>query len=193
MATTPVTLAETASAFSETLIFRGLLQKAEDQNQRRAALAVRVEHGLNAILRQVALYSFEEEVHRRRVDGELTEKDLGDVWLRVQKELLGPAVRLEEQHRNFWAYIPQFINSPFYVYSYAFGNCLGYSLSHAYEINPQGFPDKYINFLKAGETKDYDELLAPFGVNITDRSSWEGGLSMLEQMISELESTVDGR
>jgi oligoendopeptidase F len=115
MATTPVTLAETASSFSETLIFRGLLQKAEDQNQRRAALAVRVEHGLNAILRQVALYSFEQEVHRRRADGELTEKDLGDVWLRIQKELLGPSVRLEEEHRNFWAYIPQFIHSPFYV------------------------------------------------------------------------------
>jgi oligoendopeptidase F len=193
MATTPVTLAETAAAFSETLVFRGLLKKADDKNQRRALLAVRVEHGLNAILRQVALYSFEQEVHRRRADGELTEKDLGDVWLRIQKELLGPSVRLEEEHRNFWAYIPQFIHSPFYVYSYAFGNCLGYSLSHAYEINPEEFPEKYLNFLRAGGTQDYDELLAPFGVDITDRSSWKDGLSTLEQMISELESMGNAR
>src|SRR4051812_32507921 len=94
---------------------------------------------------------------------------------------------------NFWAYIPQFIHSPFYVYSYAFGNCLGYSLSHAYEINPEEFPEKYLNFLRAGGTQDYDELLAPFGVDITDRSSWKDGLSTLEQMISELESMGNAR
>ena len=136
---TPVTLAETAAAFSEMLVFQALLEKAEDIGQRRAMLAARVEHSLNAILRQVAFYSFEKEVHRRRSEGELTADELADIWLGVQREVLGPSVNLTAEYRVFWSYIPQFVHTPFYVYSYPFGNLLGNVLYRRYESAPDGF------------------------------------------------------
>jgi oligoendopeptidase F len=184
---TPVTLAETVAAFSEMLVFQALLEKAEDIGQRRAMLAARVEHSLNAILRQVAFYSFEKEVHRRRSGGELTADELADIWIGVQREVLGPSVNLTAEYRVFWSYIPQFVHTPFYVYSYPFGNLLGNVLYRRYESAPDGFAQKYLDLLAAGNTKDYADLLSPFGLDVYAPGFWDIGLAMVSTMISELE------
>ncbi|MFV0279288.1 MAG: M3 family oligoendopeptidase [Rhodoblastus sp.] len=187
MAQTPLTLAETASVFGEMLTFRALLAKTEDVAQRRALLASKVEDMINTVVRQIAFYTFEREVHTRRREGELTAEQLCDVWMSVQGESLGPAIRLQPGYETFWAYIPHFIHAPFYVYAYAFGDCLVNSLYGVYQRAEQGFVERYFDMLKAGGAKHHSELLAPFGLDATDPAFWNIGLSMIEELIAELE------
>ena len=188
MAPTPLTLAETASVFGEMLTFRSLLARAETPAEKKIMLASKVEDMINTVVRQIAFYSFERRVHAERREGELTAERIGQIWLDVQGESLGPAIRLNPGYETFWTYIPHFIHSPFYVYAYAFGDCLVNSLYATYEKAETGFQDKYFALLKAGGTKHHTELLAPFGLDATDPSFWSMGLGVIERMIGELEA-----
>jgi oligoendopeptidase F len=186
MAPTPLTLAETASVFGEMLTFKRLLANV-DKRQRKAMLAAKVEDMLNTVVRQIAFYSFERKVHVERKTGELTAERLNALWLEVQRESLGPAIELKPGYETLWAYIPHFVHSPFYVYAYAFGDCLVNSLYAVYERAAEGFAERYLQMLAAGGTKTYSELLAPFGLNARDPAFWQGGLGVIERMITELE------
>ena len=191
MAPTPLTLAETASVFGEMLTFKKLLANAE-RKQRKAMLAAKVEDMINTVVRQIAFYSFERKLHLERRQGELTADRLNALWLEVQHESLGPAIELRPGYETFWAYIPHFVHSPFYVYAYAFGDCLVNSLYAVYEQASEGFAERYLQMLAAGGTKHHSELLAPFGLDARDPAFWQGGLGVIERMIGELESLDAG-
>ena len=188
MASTPLTLAETASVFGEMLTFRRLLAQTKSAKQRQALLAGKVEDMINTVVRQIAFYSFERAVHTERKNGELTATRLGEIWLSVQGESLGPAIEIKAGYENYWMYIPHFIHSPFYVYAYAFGDCLVNSLYAVYENAAEGFAERYLDMLAAGGTKHYSELLRPFGLDAKDPKFWDGGLSVIAAMIDELEA-----
>jgi oligoendopeptidase F len=188
MASTPLTLAETASVFGEMLTFRSLLERTRDRRERKAMLAQKVEDMINTVVRQIAFYEFERKVHTERRNGELTSDQLGEFWLEVQAESLGPAIRLGEGYETFWTYIPHFIHSPFYVYAYAFGDCLVNSLYAVYQNAESGFQEKYFAMLRAGGTKHHSELLAPFGLDASDPGFWAKGLSVIAGLIDELEA-----
>jgi oligoendopeptidase F len=188
MCQTPLTLAETASVFGEMLTFRTLLEKTTDKRERKAMLAQKVEDMINTVVRQIAFYQFERKLHTARKDGELTSEQIGELWLSVQGESLGPAIKISEGYETWWTYIPHFIHSPFYVYAYAFGDCLVNSLYAVYQNAAPGFQEKYFELLKAGGTKHHSELLKPFGLDATDPSFWSKGLSMIEGLIDELEA-----
>jgi oligoendopeptidase F len=188
MASTPLTLAETASVFGEMLTFRSLLEKTTERRERKAMLAQKVEDMINTVVRQIAFYEFERKVHTERKKGELTSDQIGEFWLEVQSESLGPAIRLREGYETFWTYVPHFIHSPFYVYAYAFGDCLVNSLYAVYQHAEKGFQEKYFEMLKAGGTKHHSELLKPFGLDASDPAFWQKGLSVIDGLISELEA-----
>jgi len=188
LANTPLTLAETASVFGEMLTFRSLLAKTTDPKQRFALLSSKVEDMLNTVVRQIAFYTFERRVHTARRQGELKTEEINQIWLDVQQESLGDAVIANEGYDVFWAYIPHFIHSPFYVYAYAFGDCLVNSLYAQYEKSSEGFAERYFELLKAGGSKHHSELLAPFGLDAKDPQFWSLGLSMIEGLIDELEA-----
>jgi oligoendopeptidase F len=188
MAPTPLTLAETASVFGEMLTFKRLLSQTKNAKQRQALLAGKVEDMINTVVRQIAFYSFERAIHTERKNGELTAERIGQIWLSVQGESLGPAIEIKAGYENFWMYIPHFIHSPFYVYAYAFGDCLVNSLYGAYEHAADGFAERYLAMLAAGGTKHYSELLKPFGLDAKDPKFWDGGLSVISGMIDELEA-----
>src|SRR5262245_10624235 len=186
MAPTPLTLAETASVFGEMLTFRKLLANADDK-QRKAMLAAKVEDMINTVVRQIAFYTFERKLHTERRSGELTAERINALWLEVQQESLGPAIELKPGYETFWAYIPHFVHSPFYVYAYAFGDCLVNSVYAVYERSAEGFATRYLEMLAAGGTKHHSELLAPFGLDARDPAFWQGGIGVIERMIAELE------
>jgi oligoendopeptidase F len=189
MAPTPLTLAETASVFGEMLTFRSILRSTKDPSARKALIASKVEDMLNTVVRQIAFYTFERRVHTtRREGGELTAEQIGEIWLGVQGESLGSAVRMSEGYENFWCYISHFIRVPFYVYAYAFGDCLVNSLYAVYQNAEEGFAEKYFEMLAAGGSKHHSELLAPFGLDASDPDFWSMGLKVIEGMIDELET-----
>jgi oligoendopeptidase F len=191
MAPTPLTLAETASVFGEMLTFKTLLGSTANAAERKAMLAAKVEDMINTVVRQIAFYSFERKVHLERKEGELTSERINELWMEVQTESLGPAIDLRPGYEVFWTYIPHFIHSPFYVYAYAFGDCLVNSLYAVYEKAEAGFAERYLDMLAAGGTKHYSELLQPFGLDARNPDFWQGGLSVIDRMIGELES-LDG-
>ncbi|WP_412842001.1 M3 family oligoendopeptidase [Brucella pseudogrignonensis] len=191
MASTPLTLAETASVFGEMLTFRSLLERTTNKRERKAMLAQKAEDMINTVVRQIAFYQFERRVHTERREGELTSERIGEIWMDVQRESLGDAVNLNPGYETFWTYIPHFIHSPFYVYAYAFGDCLVNSLYAVYQNSEKGFQQKYFDMLKAGGTKHHKELLAPFGLDATDPDFWSKGLSVVEGIIDELEAMED--
>ncbi|MCE8514759.1 M3 family oligoendopeptidase [Ruegeria pomeroyi] len=188
LSSTPLTLAETASVFGEMLTFRKMLEKAETQEQRKVLLAGKVEDMINTVVRQIAFYDFECKLHAARRQGELTPEDIGALWMSVQGESLGPAFDFMEGYESFWAYIPHFVHSPFYVYAYAFGDGLVNALYSVYAEGAEGFEEKYFDMLKAGGSKHHKELLAPFGLDASDPKFWDKGLSMISDMIDELEA-----
>ncbi len=187
MAPTPLTLAETASVFGEMLTFRSLLERTETKSERKILLAGKVEDMLNTVVRQIAFYSFERKVHLARKEGELTSDQLCDIWMSVQADSLGPAIRMGEGYETYWTYIPHFIHSPFYVYAYAFGDCLVNSLYAVYQNGAEGFQETYFDMLRAGGTKHHSELLKPFGLDASDPAFWQKGVSVIEGLIIELE------
>jgi oligoendopeptidase F len=187
MADTPLTLAETASVFGEMLTFQSLLKTAPDKSTRKAMLAGKVEDMLNTVVRQIAFYDFESRLHMKRREGELTPDAIGEIWMAVQSESLGPAFTFDDEYRYFWSYIGHFIHSPFYVYAYAFGDCLVNSLYAAYQSGLPDFQSKYLEMLKAGGVKRHKELLAPFGLNASDPAFWDKGLGVISGFVDELE------
>ena len=187
MAPTPLTLAETASVFGEMLTFRSMLATITDTTERKAMLASKVEDMLNTVVRQIAFYKFERAIHLERRNGELTTEQISQLWMNMQSESLGPAIALRPGYETYWAYIGHFIHSPFYVYAYAFGDCLVNSLYGVYERSSDGFAERYLAMLAAGGSKSYSELLAPFGLDAKDPGFWTIGLSVIERMIDELE------
>jgi oligoendopeptidase F len=188
LASTPLTLAETASVFGEMLTFRAMLDTAKDQKERKVMLAGKVEDMINTVVRQIAFYDFECKLHEARRGGELTPDDINALWMSVQAESLGPAFEYMPGYETFWAYIPHFVHSPFYVYAYAFGDGLVNALYAVYQESPEGFEDKYFDMLKAGGSKHHEALLAPFGLDASDPTFWDKGLSMIEGFIDELEA-----
>jgi oligoendopeptidase F len=188
MAPTPLTLAETASVFGEMLTFRTLLARTSEPRQRKAMLAAKVEDMINTVVRQIAFYSFERKLHTQRKEGELTPDQIGELWLSVQGESLGPAIELKPGYETFWSYISHFVHAPFYVYAYAFGDCLVNSLYAVYEHASDGFAERYLAMLAAGGTKHHSELLKPFGLDAREPTFWHRGLSLIERLIGELEA-----
>jgi oligoendopeptidase F len=188
MSGTPLTLAETASVFGEMLTFRALLDAA-DPKRRRIMLAAKVEDMLNTVVRQVAFYYFESLLHDERRSGELVPDRIGELWLQVQRESLGPAFEFTPEYSVFWAYVPHFIHTPFYVYAYAFGDCLVNALYSVFQSGHPGFQTKYLQMLRAGGTKRHKELLAPFGLDASDPTFWKKGLDVIAGFIDELEQT----
>jgi oligoendopeptidase F len=187
MSHTPLTLAETASVFGEMLTFRSLLDTASPA-QRRIMLAAKVEDMLNTVIRQVAFYQFETLLHDERRSGELLPERIGELWMQVQTESLGPVFEFTPEYSVFWSYVPHFIHSPFYVYAYAFGDCLVNALYSVFQSGHPGFQAKYLAMLKAGGTKRHKELLAPFGLDATDPAFWNKGLDVISGFIDELEA-----
>ncbi|MDX1401393.1 MAG: M3 family oligoendopeptidase [Kiloniellales bacterium] len=183
---TPLTLAETASVFGEMLTFRSLLKRQEDPKTRKIMLAGKVEDMLNTVVRQIAFHSFETKLHEERRQGELLPERIGEIWLETQKESLGPGIRFEEEYRHYWSYIPHFIHVPFYVYAYAFGDCLVNSLYAVYEDSEEGFAERYLELLTSGGSKRHKALLAPFGLDASDPEFWKRGLSLISRFIDEL-------
>jgi oligoendopeptidase F len=188
LSSTPLTLAETASVFGEMLTFRQMLDAATDPATRKVLLAGKVEDMINTVVRQIAFYDFECKLHEARRGGELTPDDINALWMSVQGESLGPAFTFMEGYETFWAYIPHFVHSPFYVYAYAFGDGLVNALYSVYTQGDPGFADKYFEMLKAGGTKKHGELLAPFGLDASDPAFWDKGLNMISGFIDELEA-----
>ncbi|MDD9908431.1 MAG: M3 family oligoendopeptidase [Ahrensia sp.] len=188
MASTPLTLAETASVFGEMLTFRSLLEQTRTADERKTMLAAKVEDMINTVVRQITFYLFERRIHEERRNGELTSDQIGEIWLSVQEMSLGNAVKIGPGYETFWTYIPHFIHSPFYVYAYAFGDCLVNSLYAVYQSSPNGFQEKYFDMLKAGGSKHHSKLLKPFGLDASDPDFWHQGLSVIEAMIDELET-----
>ncbi len=188
LSSTPLTLAETASVFGEMLTFRKMLDAAKSDTERKVLLAGKVEDMINTVVRQIAFYDFECKLHAARRNGELTPEDINALWMSVQAESLGPAFEFMEGYETFWAYIPHFVHSPFYVYAYAFGDGLVNALYAAYTDAPEGFEDKYFDMLSAGGSKHHKELLAPFGLDASDPAFWDKGLSMISGFIDELEA-----
>jgi oligoendopeptidase F len=188
LSSTPLTLAETASVFGEMLTFRRMLDAAESQAERKILLAGKVEDMINTVVRQIAFYDFECKLHDARRTGELTPDDINALWMSVQAESLGPAFDFVDGYETFWAYIPHFVHSPFYVYAYAFGDGLVNALYAVYQEQPDGFQAKYFDMLRAGGSKHHKDLLAPFGLDASDPTFWDKGLGMISDMIDELES-----
>ena len=188
MSGTPLTLAETASVFGEMLTFRALLEAETDPARRRIMLAGKVEDMLNTVVRQIAFYEFERRLHDERRNGEITADRIGDIWMAVQTESLGPAFEFTPEYRVFWAYVPHFIHSPFYVYAYAFGDCLVNALYGVFQGGHPGFQQKYLDMLRAGGTKRHKELLAPFGLDASDPAFWRKGLDVISGFIDQLEA-----
>ena len=188
LSSTPLTLAETASVFGEMLTFQKMLDQATNKTERKVLLANKVEDMINTVVRQIAFYDFECKLHDARKKGELTPSDINSLWMSVQSESLGPAFEFVDGYETFWSYIPHFVHSPFYVYAYAFGDGLVNALYATYKENPKGFEDKYFNMLSAGGSKHHKELLKPFGLDASDPEFWSKGLSMISEMIDELET-----
>jgi oligoendopeptidase F len=187
MSDTPLTLAETASVFGEMLTFQALLKQETEPKRRRIMLASKVEDMLNTVVRQIAFHEFETRLHDERRQGELMADRIAEIWMATQVESLGPALRFDDDYRVFWTYIPHFIHTPFYVYAYAFGDCLVNSLYAVYQGAQKGFAEKYLDMLRAGGTKRHKELLAPFGLDASDPAFWAKGLGVVRGFIDELE------
>ncbi|MWP37861.1 M3 family oligoendopeptidase [Rhodobacter sphaeroides] len=191
LSSTPLTLAETASVFGEMLTFRRLLDAARTPAERKTLLAGKVEDMINTVVRQIAFYDFECKLHEARRQGELTPEDINALWMSVQAESLGDAFEFMEGYETFWSYVPHFVHSPFYVYAYAFGDGLVNALYAVYAEGTPGFQEKYFEMLSAGGSKHHKELLAPFGLDASDPTFWDKGLSMIAGFIDELEAMDD--
>ncbi|MBU6235585.1 MAG: M3 family oligoendopeptidase [Alphaproteobacteria bacterium] len=196
LASTPLTLAETASVFGERLLFEREFEAETNPERRVLLLAGKLDDMMATVVRQIAFFEFEKGVHaHRRTKGELTYEAIGDIWMQTQKASLGPAFTLDESYRNQWSYIPHFINSPFYVYAYAFGDCLVNALYETYENTPAAdkaaFVDKYLDLLRAGGSKHHSEALAPFGIDLSDPAFWQRGIHSISKMIDRLEAAIE--
>ena len=187
LADTPLTLAETASVFGEMLTFKSLVKNSKNKNEKIYLLRSKIEDMLNTVFRQISFFIFERNIHDMRARTELSDDDISTLWMKSQKESLGNNILLTDDYDCYWAYIPHFIHSPFYVYAYAFGDCLVNSLYSKYEKSNDSFNDKYFNLLKSGGSQNYQVLLNKFNLNPKDKNFWQMGMNLIKNLIDELE------
>ena len=188
---TPLTLAETASVFGETIVFGRLLEEDTSPASRLALLAENLEDTIATVFRQVAMNRFEELVHTvRREQGELSVERLGELWAESQQELLGDSVEVTEGYRTWWSYIPHFINSPGYVYAYAYGQLLALSVYQRYEQSGPELVPRYLEMLAAGGSKSPEELGRIVGVELADPGFWDAGLDLVERQLTDAEEAA---
>ncbi len=191
LSSTPLTFAETASIFGEQLLFDYILSQETDHKNKITLLANKIEDVLNTVVRQIAFHDFESTIHNIRKEKELSLPEINEIWIQTQAKSLGNAFNLDKEYGIYWTYIPHFIHSPFYVYSYAFGQCLVFSLYKKYQDNPTEFVPKYLDLLSAGGSKSHSELLKPFNLNLQDNDFWNNGLQMLKTYIDKLETYLN--
>jgi len=185
---TPLVLAETASVFGELLVFTHQLEQIESGQERKAFICQKLESIFATVFRQISMNRFEDMVHTaRREQGELSSEALSDCWMKSQQPMFGDSVTLTDDYAIWWSYIPHFLNSPGYVYSYAFGELLVLALFKLYQEDRKGFVPKYLDLLAAGGSKSPYELLKPFGVDLNDPVFWHGGLEILNDMLKMVE------
>jgi oligoendopeptidase F len=188
---TPLTMAETASVFGETLVFGRLLEQASTPESRLALLAESIEGSIATVFRQVAMNRFEHLVHtERREAGELAVDRFGELWAESQTELLGDAVELTEGYRSWWSYVPHFIGSPGYVYAYAYGQLLALAVYGRYEEEGESFVPSYLDLLEAGGSRSPEELGRIVGVDLADPGFWERGLDIVERQLDDAEAAA---
>ncbi len=184
----PLTLAETASVFGETLTFDRIMAEEKDADIRLSMLCDQVEGAFASVFRQVAMNRFEDAVHtRRRTEGELSPEQLGETWQEVLQPMFGDSLQLTEDHKVWWSYVGHFYFAPGYVYAYAFGNLLALSVYKRYQESGPGFVDAYLEFLAAGGSTRPDELVRTLGMDITDPGFWDAGLTILDGMVRQIE------
>jgi oligoendopeptidase F len=189
---TPLTLAETASVFGETLVFRRLLDEAETPESRLSLLAENIEGSIATVFRQVAMNRFEELAHTaRRERGELAIDQIGDLWAQSQEELLGDAVEVTEGYRSWWSYVPHFIGTPGYVYAYAYGQLLALSVYGRYLEEGEAFVPRYLEMLAAGGSRSPEELAAIAGLDLTDPGFWARGLDLVRAQLEQAEAAAE--
>ena len=184
---TPLTIAETASVFGEMLTFQSILRNCKTETDKKNILRSKIEDMLNTVVRQISFFSFERLLHEQRISGELTVDQINNIWMETQSKSLGKAIKLNDDYKYLWSYIPHFIHSPFYVYAYAFGDCLVNSLYAKYEQGQEDFNNKYIDLLKSGGSKNYKVLLRDFNLDPEKKEFWQDGLNIIKNMIDELE------
>ncbi len=189
LSSTPLTLAETASVFGEMMTFRTLLNES-NEDTKKFLLASKIEDMINTVIRQISFFEFEKLIHSSRKNGELSSDQICEFWMSTQSESLGPHIKLTDGYKYFWTYIPHFIHTPFYVYAYAFGDCLVNVLIQLYDEGLPDFKDHYINLLKSGGAKHYSEVLKPFDIDLKNQQSWQKGLSMISGLIDEFEESL---
>ena len=187
LADTPLTLAETASIFAEGLTFDRLLATAPKSEQ-RGLLAGRIEDGLNTVVRQIAFHRFETRFHDERLQGEVSQQRINQLWLEEMAASLGPSVKLNPGYEHWWAYVSHFVHSPFYVYAYAFGDLLVAALMEARRNDPTGFTPLYRELLAGGGSRTYVEALKPFGLDPRDPAFWSVGCQRLERLVDQFEA-----
>ena len=189
--TTPLTVAETASVFGETIVFNRLLELEDSPEGRFALLAEQVEGSIGTVFRQVAMNGFEACVHNaRRTEGELSVERLGDLWIETQIEMVGDTVDLDGGYRSWWSYIPHFVHVPGYVYAYAFGFLLAVSIYRLYEERGADFVPSYLDMLAAGGSRSPEELAAMVGCDLADPAFWEGGLEVISRDLQRAEEAA---
>ena len=189
LSSTPLTLAETASVFGEMMTFRTLLNESKKETK-KFLLASKIEDMINTVVRQISFFEFEKLIHSARSKGEISSDQICDFWMSTQTQSLGPHIKLSDGYKYFWTYIPHFIHTPFYVYAYAFGDCLVNILIQLYDEGLPNFKEHYINLLKSGGAKHYSEVLSPFNVDLKNQKSWQKGLSMISSLIDEFEQSL---
>jgi oligoendopeptidase F len=187
----PLTVAETASVFGETLTFGALLESSSDPASRLALLGESIEDAIATVFRQVAMNQFEDRVHHeRREAGELSVERFGELWAESQGELLGDAVEITEGYRSWWSYIPHFIGSPGYVYAYAYGQLLALSVYERYLEEGPGFEERILELLACGSSRSPEELGAIVGVDLGDPGFWDRGLDLVERRLEQAEAAA---
>ena len=188
---TPLTMAETASVFGETLVFGRLLERAQTPESRLSLLAESIEGSIATVFRQIAMNRFEHLAHtERRESGELSVERIGELWAQSQEELLGDAVEVTDDYRSWWSYVPHFINTPGYVYAYAYGQLLALAVYGRYEAEGDAFVPAYLELLSAGGSRSPEELGRIVGVDLADPGFWDLGLDLVERKLDAAEAAA---
>jgi oligoendopeptidase F len=189
---TPLTVAETASVFGETLVFERLLAASTDEHARLELLAGRIDDAVATVFRQIAMNRFEHLVHTRRRDGgELSVEDFSNAWVESQAEMLGDSVEITDGYRSWWSYIPHFINTPGYVYAYAYGQLLALSVYGRYQEVGEAFVPSYLEMLGAGGSREPEKLGEIVGIDLADPGFWDAGLKLVDHQLITAEALAD--
>jgi oligoendopeptidase F len=189
---TPLTTAEMASVFGEMLVFTDLMNRETDRSVQLAMLASKIEDTFATVFRQTSMNRFEDAIHTaRRSEGELTSERFSALWLQTQRAMFGKSVTLTDDYGIWWSYIPHFLNTPGYVYAYAFGELLVLALFNLYKQEGESFAAKYLDVLSAGGSDTPENILAKVGVDLTDPNFWHQGLNTIDEMVTQLEGLVD--